>query len=179
MTYLDYLNGFHRYLETGRLGFRAQLLYLKLLHVFNRAGWPAAVRVDNLRLMTMCGNSSEPTAIRARKELIRSGFLTYEPGRKGLPGRYGLSVVRAFPGPDTDSIRENNGQTVRESVNLSVSHNKTKTKTKTKTNPPHTPRRGVDRGDMDLVFDLARGDPASEPGEPFAGTRGEGAFHDG
>ena len=39
MTYLDYLNGFNRWLESGNLPGGSQLMYFKLLNVFNRAGW--------------------------------------------------------------------------------------------------------------------------------------------
>ena len=55
MTYIDYLNDFNRWLESGNLPGGSQLMYFKLLNVFNRAGWPEYVQVDNLRMMLMIG----------------------------------------------------------------------------------------------------------------------------
>ena len=46
MTYIDYLNDFNRWLESGNLPGGSQLMYFKLLNVFNRAGWPEYVQVD-------------------------------------------------------------------------------------------------------------------------------------
>lgn len=59
MTYIDYLNDFNRWLESGNLPGSSQLMYFKLLNVFNRAGWPEYVRVDNLRMMLMIGVESK------------------------------------------------------------------------------------------------------------------------
>ena len=58
-TYIDYLNDFNRWLESGNLPGGSQLMYFKLLNVFNRAGWPEYVRVDNLRMMLMIGVESK------------------------------------------------------------------------------------------------------------------------
>lgn len=58
-TYIDYLNDFNRWLESGNLPGSSQLMYFKLLNVFNRAGWPEYVRVDNLRMMLMIGVESK------------------------------------------------------------------------------------------------------------------------
>lgn len=54
MTYIDYLNDFNRWLESGNLPGGSQLMYFKLLNVFNRAGWPEYVQVDNDRTDLPC-----------------------------------------------------------------------------------------------------------------------------
>lgn len=90
MTYIDYLNSFHQWLETNALPASSQLMYFKLLNIFNRAGWPEYVGVDNLRLMLMTGIKSEKTAIQARDRLADAGFIAYQKGRKGTPNRYSL-----------------------------------------------------------------------------------------
>lgn len=90
MTYIDYLNEFNQWLETNALPVSSQLLYFRLLNVFNRAGWPEDVGVDNLRLQFMIGAKSENTAISARDKLVEAGFITYRKGRKGAPNRYAL-----------------------------------------------------------------------------------------
>ena len=75
MTYIEYLNAFNQWLETNALPTSSQLMYYKLLHVFNRAGWPEDVGVDNLRLMLMTDIKSESTVIRAREKLVEAGFI--------------------------------------------------------------------------------------------------------
>ena len=122
MTYLDYLNDFHRWLESDTLPGSSQLMYFKLLNVFNRAGWPEYVRVDNLRMMVMIGAESKRAVIRARDKLVESGFIEFQKGKKGSPSRYYL-------GKGSHNVTES----VTESVTENVTHNKTEKKTK---NPP-------------------------------------------
>lgn len=130
MTYLDYLNDFHRWLESGTLPGSSQLMYFKLLNVFNRAGWPEYVRVDNLRMMVMIGAESKQAVIRARDKLVESGFVEFQKGKKGSPSRYYL-------GKGSHNVTENATESVTvsdtESVTENVTHNKTEKKIK---NPP-------------------------------------------
>ena len=122
MTYLDYLNDFHRWLESGTLPGSSQLMYFKLLNVFNRAGWPEYVRVDNLRMMVMIGAESKQAVIRARDKLVESGFVEFQKGKKGSPSRYYL-------GKGSHNVTVS----ATESVTENVTHNKTEKKIK---NPP-------------------------------------------
>ena len=90
MTYIDRLNNFNRWLESNSLPANSQLMYFKLLGVFNRAGLPRSVQVDTLRLMqlTCCRKDA---AYRARDKLVESGFISFCRGGKGNPSRYFLS----------------------------------------------------------------------------------------
>ena len=115
MTYIDYLNAFNQWLETNALPVSSQLLYFKMLNVFNRAGWPEDVGVDNLRLMFMAGLKSEKSAIQARDKLVETGFIIYQKGKKGSPNRYFLVNTGVNTGVNT--VKKD-------------SHIKTKTKTK-------------------------------------------------
>ena len=90
MTYIDYLNDFNRWLETNDLPCNSQLMYFKLLHIFNRAGWPKSVQVDNLRMALLIGAESKGTVIRARGKLTAAGFIEFQPGKKGSPNCYRL-----------------------------------------------------------------------------------------
>lgn len=90
MTYIDYLNDFNRWLESGNLPGGSQLMYFKLLNVFNRAGWPEYVQVDNLRMMLMIGVESKQAVVRAREKLVETGFIEFQKGKKGSPNRYYL-----------------------------------------------------------------------------------------
>ena len=74
MTYIDYLNDFNRWLETNDLPCNSQLMYFKLLYIFNRAGWPESVQVDNLRMAILIGAESKGTVIRARDKLVILSF---------------------------------------------------------------------------------------------------------
>lgn len=72
MTYIDRVNDFNLWLESNSLAASSQLMYYKLLHVFNRAGWPKYVQVDNRRMMLMIDAVTEKAAIRSKRQAGRS-----------------------------------------------------------------------------------------------------------
>lgn len=140
MSYIDYLNAFDRWLETNYLSASAQLMYIKLLMLFNRVGWTNSVTVDNRRLAMMI-NTTEKSAINARDELVNFNFITYEKGKKGKPNRYQLvqkvlnKVLNNHKILCNDySINDSISDSISDSINDSTkgSHNKTKKKTKIK-----------------------------------------------
>lgn len=130
MTYIDYLNRFNQWLESNALPASSQLMFYKLLYVFNRAGWPEYVGVDNLRLMLMIEAKSEKTAIRARDKLVEAGFISYKKGKKNSPNLYAICERHGKKHSVCDSVSDS----ICDSVSASVcdSH----IKTKTKKNPP-------------------------------------------
>lgn len=148
MTYLDYLNDFNQWLETNALPVSSQLMYFKLLNVFNRAGWPEDVGVDNLRLRQMIGNAAEKTAIQARDKLVEAGFITYQKGRKGQPNKYSLSHkhCKIYSINYSVSVSENTSENVSETVSINASHIKTKIKTKTYDDDDTRTREAADEG---------------------------------
>lgn len=140
MTYIDYLNDFNQWLETNALPASSQLMYYKLLHVFNRAGWPEDVGVDNLRMMLMLDGAAKTTVIKARERLIAAGFIDYKKGRKGLPNRYVLSLrYKNTTFYATENATKSATVCATKSATENATHIKTKTKTKTKNNPPKAP----------------------------------------
>lgn len=147
MTYIDYLNNFNRWLESNALPSGSQLLYYKLLDVFNRAGWTKYVQVDNLRIMFMMGVRSEKAAITARNALAEAGFITYQRGKKGYPGKYFLSEIHCFKDSISDSVSGSVSDSVfdSESDSVNASHNKTKKKNKTKTKKESVKRKSAAR----------------------------------
>lgn len=93
MTYLDLINAFERWLETNYLPISAQLLWYKLIHIFNRAGWCEWVTVDNQRLMSIMQIKNEKTFIKCRDTLIEAGLFEYKKGKKGSPNQYKINTV--------------------------------------------------------------------------------------
>lgn len=93
MSYIDLINAFEKWLETNYLQSSAQLLWYKLIAIFNKAGWSEWVSVDNHRLMSIMQMSSEKTLIRCRDKLIENKLFIYEKGTKSKPNKYKISTV--------------------------------------------------------------------------------------
>ena len=144
MTYLDLINGFFLWLESNALPASSRLMYLSLLNVFNRAGWPDDVQVDNRRLMSMAGVATEKSAIRARDALVSAGFITYRKGGSHNPNRYSLNLY-CPQNSKNDSINDSIKYRENDSKNDSINDSLIKTKTKTK-NPPKSPQGDLLRG---------------------------------
>lgn len=138
MSYIDLLNEFNRWLESNTLPAGSQLLYYKLLHVFNRAGWPEHVQLDNLQLMVLTKIRNMTAVIHARDQLVEAGFISFIKGKKGEPNRYTLikerqSAAKNDPENETEIDPENDTENESVFATASDKHNKNKTKTKTKT----------------------------------------------
>lgn len=88
VNYLAEIIAFERWLETNYLPISSQLLWYKMMNLFNRSGWSEWVIVDNLRLMATMSMGREATLIKARDELIKAGRILYQKGRKGSPNKY-------------------------------------------------------------------------------------------
>ena len=73
MTYIDLINAFEKWLETNYLPSSAQLLWYKLIALFNKAGWSEWITVDNRRLMALVDIEREATFISWRNKLIEAG----------------------------------------------------------------------------------------------------------
>ena len=93
MTYIDLINAFEKWLETNYLQSSAQLLWYKLIALFNRAGWSEWVTVDNHRLMSMMQMNSEKTLIRCRDKLIENRLFEYQKGTKSKPNKYKICTL--------------------------------------------------------------------------------------
>lgn len=93
MSYIDLINAFEKWLETNHLPVLAQLLWYKLIHIFNRAGWCEWITVDNRRLMALIDVNREATFISARNKLIESGLFEYQKGKKSCPNKYKICTV--------------------------------------------------------------------------------------
>lgn len=93
MTYIDLINAFEKWLETNYLPISSQLLWYKLVAIFNRCGWSEWVTVDNHRLMSIMQINNEKTFIKCRDFLIKSNLFEYQKGKKGSPNKYKICTV--------------------------------------------------------------------------------------
>jgi len=88
MTYIEKLNAFDRWLETNYLPAQSQLLWYKLISLFNKCGWAEWVTIDNQRLMSLIQIRREATFIEVRNNLVENNLLEYQKGKKGSPNKY-------------------------------------------------------------------------------------------
>lgn len=141
MNYITEINAFERWLETNYLPISAQLLWYKLICLFNKCGWCEWVTVDNLRLMAAMQMSREATFIKVRDELIKAGLIEYQKGKKGSPNKYKLisftfkSVVQTEVNTVVQSEVETVVNTVAQTVDINKHRNKSFKKSSTKVLP--------------------------------------------
>lgn len=136
MSYLERLNDFHRWLRSNYLPGNSRLLYYSLLAVFNEAGWPESIQVDNYRLMSMIDVRTERVAISARDKLVDLGFIRYSRGKKGCPNTYFITRNTIEKVSQFDS--ESGSVSVSQFDSQLCSHIKTKTNTKKSPISPST-----------------------------------------
>lgn len=92
INYIYEINRFHRYLSTHSLSTSSQLLWFKLMDLFNSQKWSEEwISLSNQRLMYILQTTSEKTAIRARNGLIDAKLIYYIPGTKSSPGKYKMN----------------------------------------------------------------------------------------
>ena len=69
-NYILLSEGFYCWLETNYLQVQSQLLFLKLIHLFNMSSWSEWLAVDNQRMMSLVQTKRELTFIDWRGRLI-------------------------------------------------------------------------------------------------------------
>lgn len=92
MTYIDLINAFELWLETNYLPIPSQLLWYKLIGLFNRCGWAEWISVDNQRLMSVMQIKREATFIEVRNKLLDANLFIYKKGKKGSPNQYKINT---------------------------------------------------------------------------------------
>lgn len=90
MNYLYEINAFERWLETNYLPTGSQLLWYKLIGLFNRCGWQEWIVVDNRTLMALMQIKRTETFVDLRNKLIEAELIEYNKGWKGSPNKYRL-----------------------------------------------------------------------------------------
>lgn len=137
MNYILLCEGFNLWLESNHLPALSQLLWYKLIHLFNISGWAKWIQVDNQRLMATLQIKREQTFIECRNKLIEKNLIQYEKGKKGVPSKYKLNNFISKTTPENtfknvaNNVVESVGNSVVKSVVKSVDiykQNKTKQK---------------------------------------------------
>ena len=112
MSYIDLVKAFEIWLETNYLPIPSQLLWYKLIGLFNRCGWAEWISVDNQRLMAIMKIRREATFIDIRNKLIESGLFYYKKGKKGMPNQYKINTY-IFESINSSKKRSKNRSTNR------------------------------------------------------------------
>lgn len=122
MTYIDFAKAFERWLETNYLPISSQLLWYKLISLFNSCGWSEWVTVDNQRLMSKMQMKNEKTFIKCRDKLIESGLFIYKKGKKGSPNQYKINTVifTAQKESNKNTVKNTVEDTVQDTVKSTV-----------------------------------------------------------
>lgn len=115
MNYEDLIRAFEQWLETNYLAKDAQLLWYKIIALFDKAGWPEWIGVDNQRLMASMQIRREATFLKLRDELLEKNFFGFRKGKKAQPNRYKLFTF------NFESINSSIKRSTNSSINSSIS----------------------------------------------------------
>lgn len=153
MNYIAELNAFDRWLETNYLPALSELLWRKMVALFNRCGWAEWISVDNQRLMGLIQVKREATFIDYRNKLVEAGLIEYQKGKKGSPNRYKLISLSEGKNNNTftSEVQTEVNTEVQSVVNpvvnpvvktVDINKLKHKHKLKQKSTPPIVPHEG-------------------------------------
>lgn len=118
MQYIDLINAFNKWCETNYLPSSSQLLWFKLVAIFNSSGWCEWISVDNLRLMGIMQIRREATFVGIRNSLIDKKFFEFQKGKKGSPNKYKICTV------NFESIKGSIKSSEKSSTNSSIKRSK-------------------------------------------------------
>lgn len=124
MTYIDLIKAFEKWLETNYLPSMAQLLWYKLVSLFNKAMWSEWIIVDNYRLMALLDIKREATFISYRDKLIEAGLFEYKKGKKGSPNKYKICTVNFESENNSIEKYTANFESTNSSIKSSISSSK-------------------------------------------------------
>lgn len=151
--------GFYRWLETNYLPIGSQILFLKLIHLFNLSVWSEWLAVDNQRMMSLVQTKREQSVIEWRDKLLENNLIVYAKGKKGLPNKYKLNDKMAFIG-EAKSVVNSGVKSVVKSVVKNVGNSVVQSvaidkQNKTKQNKKENTAKAVSKkkfGEFENVF---------------------------
>ena len=154
-NYILLNEGFYRWLETNHLQIQSQLLFLKLIHLFNISGWSEWLAVDNQRIMSLVQTKREKTFIEWRNKLLEKKLIFYTKGKKGSPSKYKLNDEITFISEAKSEVKSEAKSEVKSEVKSEAQtadiykQNKTKLK---KENTAHAVQKKTACGDFGNVL---------------------------
>ncbi len=154
-NYILLNEGFYRWLEMNHLQIQSQLLFLKLIHLFNISGWSEWLAVDNQRIMSLVQTKREKTFIEWRNKLLGKKLIFYTKGRKGSPSKYKLNDEITFISEAKSEVKSEAKSEVKSEVKSEAQtadiykQNKTKLK---KENTAHAVQKKTACGDFGNVL---------------------------
>lgn len=103
MNYLKEVIAFERWLETNPMPIESQLIWYRMIAIFNRSGWMEWVTLDNRRFMSIIGFSEKEHRrfYYSRDLLVKYRLVDHIKGVKGRPTKYKLL---SFDDPMTGKI---------------------------------------------------------------------------
>ena len=118
--YVSLHEGFYRWLETDYLPGLAQVLFLKIIHLFYKAGWSEWIQVDNWRMMSLIQMKWEKNFIELRDKLIEKELIILVKGKKGSPTKYKLNDKIDFIKESKNTVNNEVETPVKEPVKTPV-----------------------------------------------------------
>jgi hypothetical protein len=91
----------------NEIGADAVVLLMVIAHTEDAKGYRGAVTYFNGQLMPLIGKNTDHALIRVREKAIESGWLHYEPGAKGIPGKYWVTIPSHAEGLRDKATDEN------------------------------------------------------------------------
>ena len=150
-NYILLNEGFYRWLETNHLQIQSQLLFLKLIHLFNISGWSEWLTVDNQRMMSLVQTKREKTFIEWRNKLLGKKLIFYTKGRKGSPSKYKLNDEITFISEAKSEVKSEVKRVVKSEAQTADIYKQNKTKLK-KENTAHAVQKKTACGEFGNVL---------------------------
>ena len=150
-NYILLNEGFYRWLETNHLQIQSQLLFLKLIHLFNISGWSEWLAVDNQRIMSLVQTKREKTFIEWRNKLLGKKLIFYTKGKKGSPSKYKLNDEITFISEAKSEVKSEVKRAVKSEAQTADIYKQNKTKLK-KENTAHAVQKKTACGEFGNVL---------------------------
>ena len=150
-NYILLNEGFYRWLETNHLQIQSQLLFLKLIHLFNISGWSEWLAVETRRIMSLVQTKREKTFIEWRNKLLGKKLIFYTKGRKGSPSKYKLNDGITFISEAKSEAKSEVKSEVKSEAQTADIYKQNKTKLK-KENTAHAVQKKTACGEFGNVL---------------------------
>lgn len=93
MNYTDLIISFEKWVKINKIPNLSQLLYYKIISIFNDNNWEQWLHISNFELMKSTNIPSEKTLIKHRNNLLENNLLEFRRGTKSRPNQYKISTI--------------------------------------------------------------------------------------